>query len=201
MKKKTVGSVMVVAMLFAISLFFIGGTYARYASDFSGTASVGIAKWAVALKDGGTESLDLDLTVAASENVVENKIAPGVTATGQVELNLNGTEVAVEIEALKGDLTEKLTSLGFVTNPDDITVDVKLEKNPKSQMNIQENVIALPNNEAFGENDTVTVKVEVKWINAEETSHDEEHTTVGTDHSGEQLEVPITLKVQQHIGE
>ena len=50
MQKRTVISVIVVAMLLVISLYFVGGTYTRYVSEYTGTAKTQVAKWNVTLK-------------------------------------------------------------------------------------------------------------------------------------------------------
>ncbi len=208
MKKKTVVSVMVVAMLFAVSLFFVGGTYARYADKFTGTGSVEIAKWAVKLAEGSEgKNMTLKLTPdAAPEYVVNDKIAPSYSASAKAEINLNGTEVAVGViaEADKEQLAQKLTALGFVAHSDDI--QLKLEVKGKDGgatvepggAGTSENpyVIKLTDGAAFGEEDVIEVTIKVTWDNAEDANN-EEHTSVGT--KGGTLEIPVNVHVFQYI--
>ena len=76
-------------------------TWARYATTVSGTASVSVAKWAVAVKNGSTTitgtSNTLTLTPSNSHTeVASGKIAPGSTATGAFTIDFTGTEVESE---------------------------------------------------------------------------------------------------------
>ncbi len=216
MKKKTVGSVMAVAMLFAISLFFVGGTYARYVSTFDGTGSVDIAKWAVALKNGGeaVDEKEFELTLKAvdNEHVVTGKIAPSVTATGEVEVELNGTEVSVDVISSISETAVKdaLTQLGVVnTDNNDISVAVTVAKD-EGATNIKEitgngseatpYLVALNSNaNGFGETDKIKVTVTVTWTNTDANSTT--HTEIGEKAAtgSATLKVPFKLQIVQHI--
>lgn len=78
-------------------------TWARYATTVSGTASTQVAKWAVAIKQGSTEisgsDAQIPLTVNCNEHtqVYPGKIAPGCTASGNVQIDFTGTEVSTEV--------------------------------------------------------------------------------------------------------
>ena len=202
---------MAVAMLFAISLFFVGGTYARYVSTFDGTAKVGIAKWAVKLGEGDSEALDLTLTPEATTGyVVDGKIAPSYSANGTAEIDLEGTEVAVGIiaEVDQTKIAAKLKELGFDTNASDIQTKVTVEKGDGAGeftvgggdgSQASPYTITLPGNAAFASGDKVKVTVKVTWSNADD-EHNEEHTKVGEGATADkQLEVPVTLHVFQYI--
>ena len=61
MKKRTLVVLVVLLLLLGVGSF----TYARYITSYNGTGTAEIAKWAVALKQGGaavSETFDLDLT-------------------------------------------------------------------------------------------------------------------------------------------
>ncbi len=209
MKKKTVTSVMVVAMLFAVSLYFIGGTYARYVDTFTGEGTVQIAKWAVKLgaDSGSGSAMTLNLKAADAEGyVVAGKIAPSYKATGDVEIELNETEVAVDVIADidKEEIASTLNSLGFTENAADIQVkatataegaDVSVEANGEGTQE-KPFVIKLPNNVAFKEDAKLKVSIEVNWDNADD-QHNTEHTAVGK--NGGSLSIPVDLHVVQHI--
>ena len=194
--KKTAKTTIVVAMLLAVSLYFIAGTYARYTSEYKGGAAVDVAKWNVALKNGEDEKSEkLALKLEPTENslVVNGKIAPSMTATGKVVVDLTDTEVAVEIAALiaekdykdifggaKAELTVKVNG----TTADLTTEDWK--------------TINLPNNAKFTENNgQVEVEVSLKWVNAEANNTND--TTTGA--TGGTLTIPVTLKVRQKISQ
>ena len=209
MKKKTVVSVTVVAMLFAVSLYFVGGTYARYVSEFTGEGTVSIAKWAVKLgAESGSESeMSLNLTAQnAAGFVVEGKIAPSYKATGNVEIDLNETEVAVDViaEIDKDQIAEDLTALGMTTYATDIQVKatvtpqgagVSVEAGGEGTQE-KPYVIKLPNDLAFGEDAKLSVAIEVTWDNAQD-KHNDEHTAVGQ--KGGSITIPVELHVVQHI--
>ena len=97
MKKKLSVLILVVLLL----LVGVGSfTYARYITIYNGTGTAEIAKWAVALKQGGTavsETFDLDLVISNSIHVATGKIAPGETATATLQLDLTGTEVSSNV--------------------------------------------------------------------------------------------------------
>lgn len=211
MQKRTVMLVMVIAMLLTVSLYFVGGTYARYVDTFNGTGKVSIAKWAVALKDGeGAKDFTLNLTPEQAEGyVVDGKLAPSHTATATAEINLEGTEVAVGVIVTvnQEQLTETLEGLGLTTHSDDIQVTTKVEKGTSASESFKVEaggdgtqgnpyVIKLPDNAAFSTNDTFKLTMSVEWSNAED-GHNTEHTAAGT--NAKEIQIPVTVHVFQYI--
>ena len=117
MDKRTVKLVMIVAMLLVVCLYFVGGTYARYASEFSGDATVSVAKWAVKVDGEESETLNINFKVQDNKFVVADKIAPSVTAKAEAEVDLEGTEVAVDLIVETGDdFDSKIEALGLHTD-------------------------------------------------------------------------------------
>ncbi len=207
--KKTVGKVMAVMLLFVLSLFFIGGTYARYSTQFTGTASVTVAKWDVNLKDKGEEVTtmeDLTFTVKDNTDVVAGKIAPGVTAEGSVEIDFDGTEVSVEVYVDATDEALQTAVQKFGMNSSDITFTVKEAVGGEIETSGNGTkssplVIKLPDTSAgfTTENGKVTITMTLKWENTE--AHNAEDTTAGKKaETDATFQVPVTLHVQQHIG-
>lgn len=200
MTKKNVFSVIAVAMLFAVSLYFVGGTYARYAGEYTGSATGQIASWAVKVNGDTSKTLNLTFTADDSTDVVEGKIAPGHSISSEVELDLNGTEVSVEALA---EITETNLKSVFGDAADKVTVSTEMTKDGSKVEEVGKDnytKIALPEGrQAFGDGDKVTVKITITW------SHDGEEqnvndTTVG-EKTGEALQftVPVTLNVRQYI--
>ena len=199
MTKRSVKSIIAVLMLLTIALYFISGTYARYTDSWTGTGTVDVAKWAVALKSGGSSVekniFDLTFKPVANKYVVSGKIAPDVELEAEVEINLDGTEVAVDVKADVDteSLTETLTSYG--TMPQDIKVTAKIDNEDATDKTIE-----LPGGgTAFGsENGKKTLKINVKWTNNE--SNNENDTKAGrAAESLSELQIPVTLTVQQHV--
>ena len=94
-----------IAIALVLIVYLIGATYARYSTEGKATGTIQVAKWAVAITaDDGTTltstTQPITFTVQTNTNVVPNKIAPAVTAVAEVELDLAGTEVAVDFDAV-----------------------------------------------------------------------------------------------------
>ena len=210
MRKRTVGSAVAVCMLVAFSFYFIGGTYARYTTDFTGTAKLNVAKWATKVKDGAAESTDLTLNFTTEENpnVVSGKIAPDVTATAKAEIDLEGTEVAVDVLLKSGEgsiedaVNTAVADLGMKASDIKFELEVKLEGDEGGSKVTEttpgeEYKITLPDAASgFTDgNSIVTVNLKVTWTNNDTNSADD---TAAGKKAGE-LSIPVKVTVQQHI--
>ena len=74
-------------------------TYARYITEYNGTGTAEVAKWAVALKQNGaavSETFNLNFALEENEHVADGKIAPGRSAIAKLQLDLTGTEVSAD---------------------------------------------------------------------------------------------------------
>lgn len=195
MTKRTVKTIIAVLIIFAICLYFISGTYARYTTSVGATAKVSVAKWAVALKQGVSEikeDTELTFTVNNNKNVVEGKIAPAVTAVSTVEVDLTGTEVAVDFEAIVND---KAIASIFGASASSVSATTAVTG---GQVSGTTSTLALPDGQAFtSSNGKVTLKITLTWkdVEAKNSSDTEVGKTAGT------LQIPVTLNVQQHIGQ
>lgn len=194
MNKKNVISVIVVAVLFAVSLFYISGTYARYSENFSGNANGEIAAWKVNVDGSDTLTLTFE-PENETANVVGSKIAPGRKLKAEVELDLTGTEVAVDIKASLDSAQSAITS-AFGASADKVTVTTSISEDAGTTNGDGTTTIALKEGAAFKNSDKVTISVVLEWKN--DDSNNENDTEVG---SGEKLtyEIPITLTAQQHL--
>ena len=96
-RKWTMGLLIVFALVAVI-----GGTYSRYSTTGSGNATVSVAKWAVAIKNGSkpiAESQNVAFVLDSNPNVAAGKIAPASTATATITVDMTGTEVAALLSA------------------------------------------------------------------------------------------------------
>ncbi len=95
-------------LVIAALLLFVGvgfATYAIYKTTATGTATVSAANWSVAFKANNTTISD-NTTINLSNltwtntlgTVKEGKIAPGSSATFDVEIDATGSEVDVDYE-------------------------------------------------------------------------------------------------------
>ena len=190
-KKATKALLVVVALLLAILL--ISSTFARYSTVGKADGKVDIAKWAVKMTaDDGTtlDSTTKNITfkVQNNTNVVPGKIAPAVTAVAKIELDLTGTEVAVDFKAEVGDLTP--TNL---PSSDKISLTSAVGGGTPGTFQ----TIPLVNNAAFTtENGKKIVTLTLTWENDDNNNADDTSTGI----TGGTLTVPVTMTVQQHIG-
>ena len=208
MNKNTIKLGMVVLMLIVVASYFISGTYARYASDFSGNASVTVAKWAVKLNE--SEEDDITFTVEENENVVADRIAPSVKATANAILDLNETEVAVDVIVEKGaEFDNKISDLGL----DPTQVEFKMEKETGGNTTVtgeisgqgttkEPFVVKLPEGGASALDGTLGIKLSIEWKNLDTDEMNVKDTDLGKLGGAEgskKFELPVTVKVQQHI--
>ena len=105
-KMMRIASVLLVAVL--LSTCAISGTFAKYVSEGSVTATATIAKWDIKLQNKDIATNDLTFSLVdtwvntdetVSDSVVDKKIAPGTSGTGKIVLN-NDSEVAAKIDAV-----------------------------------------------------------------------------------------------------
>lgn len=183
------------AIALVLIVYLIGATYARYSTEHSATAKVDIAKWKVVMtpNDGLgalTTTRDIKFVVQNNTNVVPNKIAPAVTAVAEVELDLTGTEVAVDFTATLGDIDKSALAA-----KDNITFTTAIEGATQGS-NTQ--TIPLVNEQAFtAENGKRKVTLTLTWEDKNTAAENEKDTTTGI--AGGTLTVPVTLTAVQHV--
>ena len=83
----------------------IAATAARYATQVSGNAGTRVASWHVEITDENSEPLTTNFTLVPDvynsfTQVAEGKIAPGSELSTSFFIDLYGTEVATDIEAI-----------------------------------------------------------------------------------------------------
>lgn len=186
-----------IALVLVLLIYIIGSTYARYITTGTATGTIQVAKWAVVMKaDDNTVVTDttapITFTVQENTNVVPNKIAPAVTAKAEVELDLTGTEVAVDFDAVIDD-SAKATVFG--DSASDVTLTVEVDGTAYTSGTSQ--TIPLVNNAAFtGAAAKKTVTLTLTWTNNE--NHNANDTSLGK--AAPTLTIPVTLTAKQHIG-
>lgn len=186
-KKSAVAASMVSGLALVASLAFVGGgTYARYVATAEGNGSAQVAKWAVNVTNANqseTGEFNLEFNAENNADIVAGKIAPGVTATGYVDIDLSGTEVSVEIDCKLGD------SQG-VPAPVEVTVGAPVPADGASNMTVDGNVVKVSGGAMNG---TVRVPITLTW----DSTDDDADTAAGA--TASDMTVPVTLQVRQHI--
>ncbi len=85
MKNKKMSILAVLVMLVVVTAYSVSGTYARYTSTFTGSASTAtVAKWAIELNDSTEQTFNFDLfkTIKDSNGSEETDVAAGLIAPG-----------------------------------------------------------------------------------------------------------------------
>lgn len=194
-KTRTKRAIFVVIALLLVA-YLISSTYARYTTSGTGTGTVQVAKWNVVMKaDDNTVVTDttepITFTVQNNTNVVPGKIAPAVTAKAKVELDLTGTEVAVDFDAV---INQANIATVFGDSASDVTLTVEVDG--KAYTSGTSQTIPLENKAAFtATNGKKKVTLTLTWTNNED--HNENDTALGK--AAPTLTIPVTLTAKQHI--
>lgn len=180
--------IILMIMFILVALYFVSGTYARYTSSITGNAAVSTANWVVSFKQGTTaisNDFNLVFEVQNNSNVVPGKIAPSVTAKATINLDLTGTEVAVDYSATI-DKTALATAFG--ASADNVTITVGGQDSATDTVN-------LIDNKAFtSTNGIVPIEIAITWDNDGDSASASDTTA-----AGKNLTLPVTLTVEQHI--
>ena len=194
MNKKQVRTLIVALLVVIVALYFIASTYARYTTSLTGKAQATVAKWNAVVTDGTntlSENFTLTFTVDENQYVRDNRIAPATSATAKVEIDLTGTEVATDIDAIVDSTS--LQSL-FGDSADAVSVSKTVATKTGANFTVDDGLVSLPNqNSALG--GSVVVTITLTWDNDENNNVSD--TTLGK--AGSTLQIPVTVKAQQHI--
>ena len=197
MHKNKVRRNIVAIVLVIVALFFIVGTYARYSTVGTGTAVADVAKWNVSIKNGDTAltttTQNIDFVISSNDYVVPNKLAPATRATADIDVYLEGTEVAVDLSAI----IDKSQVADVIKTNGQINVYATLEGTDYTSGNTV--VVALPGGSAFNAtNGTKRLRLTIEWTN--DDTNNAADTAVGTSTAEERsISIPVTLTAQQHI--
>ena len=202
-RRSSVRKYTILALVVFALIAVIGGTYSRYSSTGTANATVGVAQWAVQLNGTDISSASAvvtpSLTYAANDNVAANKLAPGRTATFDVELDPTGSEVAIDytlkintasitgitnassaisVSGAKywvGTITGEGTNAA-ITSTDGVTISESLADVQKKKK--------------------VTVRVTVTWDNAADANSvaDTANGVTAAD-----ITIPVNVTAKQHI--
>lgn len=175
MKKSIFSKVGAAAMVLTlVTASLVGGTFAKYTSTVSGTATATAAKWSVALKDGKTTLADkFDLNLK-NENpsvvTTDNKLAPG--ANGKIELTIDGTGSEIGYHYSVKANGSALSSLPIVFYTDE-------KDKANSIVNIKSGEVEVAKDDVLLSAVDTAVPVVIYW-EWDSASSDSADTTLGT---------------------
>ena len=203
MRKSKVRDVIIALIILVIALFFIAGTYARYASTGSGAGVVQVAKWAVKINTVDitqNNSFAVTFNEVANQYIVDGKIAPDGSLYADFVIDPTGSEVALDYEFTLGTIT---SSTGTV--PDGIAVEKVCTVDGSTETELTADAsgkyvgtIELASQSAeLSSSESVTVRVYIKWTNSDEATRITSDTTAGI--TPPTLTMQVTGTAKQHI--
>lgn len=182
MSKKKTNSIVTIFILFVIPLFLLLN---GYMSNIAIRKNNEITDWKVAITSDAKDLEDtqeINFKVENSSSVVNGKIAPGLKAIANVEIDLTGTNIPVDICATIDDMT--------LNDSFRLTAILDGEKYNFGTIKTME----IENNSRFTkENGNKILTLELEWID----NDNENDTILGK--IGETITVPVTIKTMQHI--
>ncbi len=207
MMKKTCTLIIVLAILAIGVGKTIKDTYSKYASTgdvgISGTSgawSIKVNSENITADHGAVQEFTIqNLIYEESDNVISNKIAPGLDA--YFEIGIDATDTAV---AVKFDITFDTSSID-ATNRIKMTdarkyVDGVLDDGAiiKTDENTYTGIIYL---QEIQEEKDITVRCYIEWPDEETETSDEADSKIGSDANLKTLNIPVTVNVTQYLGE
>lgn len=197
--KRRIG-VIVMLLILAIALYLISGTYSKYTWKGEATGTVAVAKWQVGLNDTQTTALTIDFNIDGNTNVVNGKVAPGSTATGEFSINPNGSETSVDYklvidETALEDIGANLVIDQVLAGETELTAEA--DNSYTGTINL--------NGSALTTADTVNIKIKVKWVEDGTTADNVTENGYGTNADtklgieGTTIQIPVKVQMQQHI--
>lgn len=197
---------LIVLVIFAL-IAVIGGTYSRYTSSGSGTATAQVAKWAIKLvgKTGDTqnETFTVTFTEEANDNIVNNRVAPTSKMYADFVIDPSGSEVAVDydfalsnIQSSTGVIPEgfKVTKVCKMNGTEDGTELTKTGEGTAAKYS--ETIPLSSQTAALDENAKRTIRIYVEWTN-DNDAHSANDTTAGL--TPATLTMTVTGTARQHI--
>lgn len=174
------------AKLFATIFFTFVISFILINNNLAFLKSNEVTDWKVVITNDTKDFKDTEevhFKVDRNENVVDGKIAPGLKAKSEIEIDLTGTKYSVDIKAKIDDSNIKFP---FV-------LTTKL--NGEEYIPGNEITINLENSKVFTEkNGKIKLELELEW---DESSDDKMDTFIGE--NLESIEIPIEIEVKQHI--
>ncbi len=191
-------------MLLVVCLYFVAGTYARYAWKGTATGTAAVAKWQVGFGDTQETTTSVEFTVNENQDVATGKIAPGCTATGEFKLNPDGSEVSIDY---KFKIDETKLPDGVTMKVSNVTIDGEEITRAEGETWYTK-TISLNGRENLTAADACTVVVSVTWfddgIALESNSADGYGTNKDTlegikADTQRKITLPVTVVMEQHV--
>ncbi len=206
-----------VAVMVALLIALIAGTYARYTSTGTANVNAEIAKWHVELEgeDISTQSatIDADFEYDANSFVKDGKLAPGRSGHFTVEVDPTGSEVAIDYTFAIDESQLNSQSAIAVTGAT-YTIGEGLDAVEGTATMDENGVVTVSESLAQVQaGDKVKLTVTVAWDNADDANSEADTAEgvasydIGQDNTktaeekeaGKVLTIPVTVTASQKI--
>ena len=188
--------ILVMAFITIIVLIFtaykIVTTYAVFYSEVSGTTNKDLAKWKVNVNGETIQNFTIgSLNVEQSNNVKAGKLAPGTKGNFIIDIDPNNTQVSVryDISINLSNITNDMIYLDSVSEIGSGNAIIQTEENTYT------GIIPLSNIDG-----TYTEEVKLAFVWENDENNNEEDSVIGKV-ANLKIEIPITIKIRQYLGE
>lgn len=180
----------------AITILNVCDTYSNYQEQAIGSFQSGVGKWNIKLNNndiinGSTYEFEIDtITILGNNNVVDGKIAPGLSGYFDIIIDPSNTDVSVRYD-LKIPIEQLENSKIKIANVYELSGNELIQTSEDTYTGI----ILLENVKQDVQN---TIRVEFKWEDGDEIFEEDLEFANSVNNV---LELPSTLKIIQYVGE
>lgn len=189
--------ILLTVIMMCFTIYTIVSTYALFESKVQKNVKAEIGKWRIKVNSSDitnptTQNFTINtFNISQSPYIQENKIAPGMDCTFDIEIEPQDTQVSVRYDITID--SSKLVNKSIVLNR-------VVEKNNnniifRTAENVYTGIIPL---EMISTNYLDIVEIFFSWENIEENN--EEDTKIGTVYNSN-LNIPISVTFSQYLGE
>lgn len=183
-------------LMFIFTIYKISVTYALLQSETESLLYQELGKWNIKLNEtditnGLSQEIVIDnFLINENSNVMSGKIAPGVSGSLELTLDPVDTDVAIRYDISFDSIEEKQVVLSSIEKIEGVGDLVRTGENTYSGIM----KLSTINNKTAKS----TIRITVLWENNEDNNASD--TVIGTS-KGYDLRIPITLNVNQYLGE
>lgn len=202
MRKNYKTSLLVLTIiLFLITVYTVAHTFAVFQSDAESDIEVRLAKWNIKVNNelvtataNHTFEIGEDyLSLAATNKVIEKKIAPGAEGNFDIEIFPDGTQVSLRFDIFVDTSAVEGTEI-TVDDVESLTSDVNIIRTDE---NIYTGVMSLADIQA---GKTAHLRVTFQWVNSDDPNAIASDTNLALSEDA-LIRIPVSINFIQYKGE
>ena len=172
---KTRVKILAVFVILSFTLSIMSNTYSRYITDTTGDVEMVFAKWQILVNneditDSNSSSVEITPTIAKSDNVKDNKLAPASEGYYDIEIDPSNVDVSFnyKITIDENEMKDLIIDKYAIINEDSDEIEYfDIENNEISNiLNIKE-----------GDFKPFTIRVHFNWYDGEDNNLSDEDDT------------------------